>query len=430
MRRATRSGINAQRLLDSPTLRTVPPHLRREAGFLIATIGLLAILALTLSPAPWREGHVSYLCLICGDYGGQDVADNLLLFIPFALGLGLAGVPFRTTMVAAIGTTVFVEGLQAFLIPGRDASLSDLLTNSLGGAAGWQLAKSFGWILLPTAQAARRRSILWGVVPVLASVLGAWFVQPSWPPGPWYGRVKPPLPESVRFEGSLLSANLGDAPFWTFRHPRTETLRRRLTKQPWTLTGTVVTGSTPKRFAPILGVFDGTGHKVVLLGQLRTRALFSPSSVSERLRFRPLVLTLPDALPGSPGDTVTVTGRFGEGQIGLEAGSGSVIRSRTIALSPSLLWAFSLPLNDPLGSLRIPGTVVWLLLLYLPLGWWGARAADPKLLAVVPTIAAVIGLLIVPRVAGLPAVPPWEWLAAVAGVLTGTIGARAVRGRF
>jgi len=80
----------------------------------------------------------------------RDIAVNLLLFAP--LGFGLAGVvrtkgfsAVKTVLIAlalGLGLSLTVETLQCF-VPGRDASLLDVATNSISSIAG---AAWFNWV--------------------------------------------------------------------------------------------------------------------------------------------------------------------------------------------------------------------------------------------------------------------------------------------
>ena len=61
----------------------------RPIGRFLACAGLLLIAATTLVPIP-QQTAASQLtplwCLVCGDYGGVDVVNNIILFVPAALG--------------------------------------------------------------------------------------------------------------------------------------------------------------------------------------------------------------------------------------------------------------------------------------------------------------------------------------------------------
>src|SRR5262245_24849483 len=113
------------------------------AGVVLAVAGLFVIARATLTPSPDPNGLAQLTplwCIVCGELGGSDVVANLLLFLPFAMGLRLAGLSWRRTVLVAAALSLTVELLQLVAIPGRDASLSDLLTNTSSGAIGATIA--------------------------------------------------------------------------------------------------------------------------------------------------------------------------------------------------------------------------------------------------------------------------------------------------
>ncbi len=92
------------------------------------------ILALTLFPTEARStGGTS--CWFCGLRPAADAAFNLALFVPFGAALGVIGTaPLRA---AAWGSVLSgaIEIAQ-FWVPGRYATLTDLLLNTAGAALG------------------------------------------------------------------------------------------------------------------------------------------------------------------------------------------------------------------------------------------------------------------------------------------------------
>jgi VanZ like protein len=126
--------------------------MRRRSGRLLAIAGLLLVMGTTLIPIPRQAAAAeatSLWCLVCGDYGGGDVVVNLLLFIPLALGLRLLGWSPAAVVATGAAISFTVEFLQLALIPGRDASLSDLLTNTLGSGLGAVLGSKLTSLLRP-----------------------------------------------------------------------------------------------------------------------------------------------------------------------------------------------------------------------------------------------------------------------------------------
>ena len=108
---------------------------QRVFGRALWIAGLLFIAVLTLTPQYQATKAPVSLCLLCGDTSILDAILNVLLFIPFGMGLRLAGMSRRRVFAIALLTTVTVETLQ-YWIPGRDSSLGDLITNSSGAFIG------------------------------------------------------------------------------------------------------------------------------------------------------------------------------------------------------------------------------------------------------------------------------------------------------
>ena len=99
----------------------------RQVGTALAVIGFAAVAVATLTPMADLRGaalltHIT--CLVCGDQGGADVAGNLLLFLPFAIGLRLAGWPWLRVVAASAAVSFTVELLQLTVVPGRAKPLN------------------------------------------------------------------------------------------------------------------------------------------------------------------------------------------------------------------------------------------------------------------------------------------------------------------
>jgi hypothetical protein len=127
-------------------------------GALIAILGLALIAALTLTPQPQnieQAAQTPLWCLRCGDLAGMDIVLNVMLFAPLGFGLRLAGWPRRRVLLAAFATTFCVELTQYFFIPGRDATLGDIVTNTTGGLVGLVLAERYPLLLWPERRLAR-----------------------------------------------------------------------------------------------------------------------------------------------------------------------------------------------------------------------------------------------------------------------------------
>jgi len=70
----------------------------------------------------------------------HDPAANILMTIPLATGLAIAGRARRTILTIALGMCC-IETVQHFFIQGRTAQFSDVVLNTMGGMLGVGLAK-------------------------------------------------------------------------------------------------------------------------------------------------------------------------------------------------------------------------------------------------------------------------------------------------
>lgn len=116
-------------------------------ALLIITISLVAILFATLLPFDFSIPYNFSLEYIYAKFFDTtyifDLIVNVILFIPFGLGITawlekrkyLKVEKLKITFLASLSLTLTVEVCQLFLVS-RNPSLSDLVTNSLGGIVG------------------------------------------------------------------------------------------------------------------------------------------------------------------------------------------------------------------------------------------------------------------------------------------------------
>src|SRR5450432_3811762 len=148
------------------TPRTVALIPQKSFGKAAWIAGLLFIAALTLTPQFAATKSPPSLCVLCGERAGLDTVLNVLLFIPFGFGMRLAGMSRRRAFAIGLVTTITVELLQ-LVIPGRDTSLGDIITNSSGGLIGILCADIWRVVLIPSRRDATRLAIGWTLLWVL-----------------------------------------------------------------------------------------------------------------------------------------------------------------------------------------------------------------------------------------------------------------------
>ncbi len=398
----------------------------RHVGYAVILAALAAIAALTLRSHPRNVDLVvmtPLTCLVCGELGAVDVIMNVLLFVPLGAGLALAGFSWPRALILSFITTLFVELLQMKVLVGRDASLSDLLTNTAGGGLGCWLAAAWrGW-LLPAVPAARRLlgagAVLW--LSILAGT--AWLLAPSLPLDTYYGQWAPNLAHLETFPGRVLSAAVDGDPLPPGPALDSRSLRERLLVAPTVVTATAVADERTWGLAPIVSVFDEHQREIFILGQLDRDLVFRLRTRAAALRLRTPAVRLAGALEPAREDTARLEGGLEGRRLFVRRSSAAGERSYQVPLTPTLGWALLLPFHYSMGPERRLASAAWSAALLLLLGYWAARAggAAPLLLGGLAALA-LAGL---PRVFGMDPLPWSDWLGTALGGMIGLACGRA-----
>jgi len=411
---------------------TIPMELnsRRAVGRLVTLLGFAFIAAMTLTPQPGPPSYSPSLCIICGDAAVQDIILNVILFVPLGFGMRLAGLGRRRALIIAACTTITVELLQMHIIAGRDSSLGDVITNTMGGALGVYFADAWPYWIQPSAR--RARALTWAAAAIwfAISVVTVWGLQRSLPKSQMWGRWQPEFMHMESFRGKVLTAEAAGDAFPPGGSGGDTAFRARLLSDSVLVRATVIPGGQTQRVAPILDEADPLKSEVFLLGQ-RGRALeFSMRMNAARAHVRGPVIKLEDVFPadrptGSAQDTIQLTGGIVHGALVVGAtSSGGVTRTRRVALTPGLGWSFLIPWGYAMGAETPLLSMLWLGGLLVPIGYWAARGRHVAEPIVAIGVAALLGLVVAPIVMhGSPA--GWlEWAGSALGVATGLMVGR------
>lgn len=389
-------------------------------------VSTLFIAWMTLRPSVGSP-DLPFWCILCGSLGLVDFLLNVALFLP--LGLCLANLTRRRALPIAIGfaVTLVVEFLQWRLIPGRDASLGDLLSNTLGTALGAGIR-----FFVPWASAARGRlaqSLAWGsaAATTLLLIASSWLLAPLPVRYPLAVQWAPIRPYMDRFLGTILDASFNDRELREFEVLRGDGVTRSGVSLEASLTVPSVTTRLPAHVLRLAwGPYEGA-----MLGQRRGDLTFRASQRAAAWLLRPLLVRLPAALPDSnPGSEVRVVALSTAAGLALsQTRSGSTPRAAWLPRTPGLGWTLVLPRETPLGKEARFFSAIWLMLLVLPAAFLvegagteiGLRAAGPLvlLLASMP-VAAFLASGSQPSLV--------EWLGLGAGIAFG-IGLRRLTRR-
>jgi VanZ family protein len=391
--------------------------------------GLVFIAVLTLSPQYGATKAPPSLCLLCGDTSVLDAILNVLLFIPFGMGLRLAGMSRRRAYAIALVTTITVELLQ-LAIPGRDTSLSDVITNSSGAFIGIICADIWRVVVLPSRRAATRLAWGWTLLWVLVLTVSAELAHISLPNTTAWGVWKPELLHHDYFSGQVLSATAGGLRTPYAISATSADVRRRLSSDSVVVEATIVGGILSTPIAGIATVHDYNRSQIFMLGERNGSLIFSLRMRTADARVATPDIRLDSVFPrhrSAAPDTMTVAGGLIHHRLWISARKHGVVRERTQPITAGLGWSYLLPFDYEYGTEAAWLTVLWLAALSAPAMYWATRAGRRALFSVGAVLAAT--LLAIPLAAGVHATVWWEWaalaLGACIGVLLGNDGARS-----
>jgi len=402
----------------------------RRTGIVLSALVLMVVFLATLTPSNGTSSS-DFLCIACGEFGGLDVLNNIVLFLPLGFAFALASGHRWRSVLACVAVTTFIEAMQVRVVPGRDSSLSDLLANSLGGLVGVELAVRRALFLRPRGRAAVILATAGAAAFALVTTLTSLGLRPAAVPWSLWVQWTPDRESFEPFTGKLLDFKLDtfDLPRGYFP-PKSLGLDRRLAKPGWHATVTLETAGIQWRRSVIARIAEEY-TVLVSIEQHRWALSCEEKTRSADFRFRSPQVALPDVL--TPGITPSRV-RFTCAREDNSLVAGTDDRQAVLRLSPSLGWR----LLDPF-TLELPRYLwlgaFWLMALAFPAGYWigccaqeqtdgtatrGDSTRGPSVALGALAIAFLIGLLIVPMLAGTAPAAWWEWASAAVGALAGS----------
>jgi len=341
---------------------------------------------------------------------------NLIMFIPLGALLAIRGVPLRVVALAAFVPSVLIEGAQIPL-EGRDASLGDVLFNTVGGMTGLAVA---GLTLRQLASGSRATV---GPVVMAAITLGliggtGLLLEPAFPASAYYGQWTANLGHLEWYRGRVRGATLEDIPLPSDRLGDSRRVRELLLAGE-RLDVLAVAGPRVPRLAPLFSIYDDRQREIVLLGPDRDDLVLRYRTRGITLRLDQPDLRLRGAFAHvSAGDTLRIAAwRATQGYcltlnqastcgLGFTAGRGW----------GTLLYAERFP-----AWLKGVLDVGWLVGLLGLVGLAGTR----RTALAAGGAAIALGLGVVAPAVGLTTTPMGEWIGAGFGLIAG-VGLRAV----
>jgi len=410
------------------------PQLRR-LGRLLVVAGVAIICGATLIPQSGQPETTAF-CIVCGSLGGVDFLLNILLFVPLAVGLALSGTKPSNALVGMIAFSVAIEVLQFFFISGRDASIGDVLSNSIGGALGFVVARhAYVW-RFPSARAARRLCVGWGALWLLIQLISSYAFTPQLPGDRYYGQIARVFENMATFGGQVLSANIDTVTVPDFGFARTADIREALSRNGRVKATVIPAGPTPK-IAPILRVANEEKQEIVMLGQNGSDLVFGVRTGAANLRLREPRFVLRRIFPAAANgaqlvlsDTLKLAGEYSTRSAVIRVDSAAVQHQRVFPVTPSLAWMLILPANRYLDGGRLESilSVLWVAALLVPLGFWigflfrdGQKPGAPPTITLIGGVLAllVMGFVLIPMWMGLRPASASIWLGSLVGLVAG-----------
>jgi VanZ like family len=431
--RRRRSGLQVvlpmQRSLarTGPTLAySVPEYVEispsvgsRLAAWAPVALALAFVAALTLVPVSHALSvdDIPFWCLGCGDYALADGVANVVLFVPLGWAMSGAGVRWSRGLAVILMITIGIESLQYGFIPGRVASIADILANTVGGAVGITIPHLRRWVSAPPERA-RRAAIVYALL--LVGCLGVGVeTQAILPSGTlyWTRGVADGL-HYVPFNGSLRDVRVDDVPI---------PLDRWLTISRSAIgardIGVALTSGRPDTgLAHVIIAWMPNGRGWMWLEQRDRDLHVHIASRSDPLRLHGHSFWLRNAMPAQAGEPVSirlVVRPFGY-RIALRTNAAGVVREARV--SPGDGWRLFAPGQRGWGKWAGLWTAGWMAVLLVPLGYAASRASRATALAT--AVGAAVYLVVLPTGSGCAWLPVPGWCGAAAGLLIGCLGAR------
>lgn len=420
---------------------------------------VLAVLLIgwaTLTPQLGQRTRPFVWCLGCGPNWLADFIANVVLFAPLGATLVYARLPLARAMAIGLAMSIVIELMQRVgVATGRTPALADIVANTLGAAAGaWAVARAGGigrHLVAATPRHSRILLALWTPIVSVMLAATAWAVAPA-VRAPIGGR--PTDPQSEQATRSWLST-VPASPFVQS-----------------VLRGTVNGVSIPVKTAGqiIAAVAPADTLRITLLRQVidekdrRDKPItlvyvHGPSTVTEQAAMLQFAddLILRGAVNASriglETPALRVRGVFAldsvlmwkstrieavlaPGRISLHVETpdpriGTV--SDTLTLTPALGWTLIQPLVGATASIAPALTLLWLMMWFVPGGYWLGRAIVSQNAG--PARALVTGVtgstlwsalpIVIAQLAssgvGVSPLVPWQIVCGVGGAIVGAI---------
>ena len=387
----------------------------RPLPYAILALVVACILAVTLWPNSGPAEALPVSCVFCGQRALADAIANVILFMPLGAALAWVFPGARAPWRLGLALSLAIEISQK-LIPGRDPSLGDVITNTIGTQAGWLLVMRTRSLLVPFHHV---RARLLSAAAFAATIgVTLWLLGPAPTSANYYGQWTPNLGHLEWYRGRVLAATIDGHSVPVGLLPDDSGVRAFVSSG-GVLEVRAIAGPSVTRLASLFSVYDEAQREIVLLGPERDALV-----LRYRRRAAEWRLDEPDVRGAgllanvARGDTVQVSVARTLGTVCFTiAGKHRCAPTATPGEAWTLLYYgewFPHWVTQLLNML-------WLAGLAAVVGWYAGLRRDALISAGV--VAAAMTLL--PLAFGV-VTPPLELAAAACGMLCGLILRKAV----
>jgi hypothetical protein len=401
-----------------------PTRTRRALGALLATASLASIAALTLRSNPALREFVAstpLTCVVCGREGALDFTLNLIFFAPLGAGLYLAGLRPLAVIMLGAALSLTVETIQFLLLVGRDASLGDLLSNSLGTALGAAVARRAFSIMPVERSAARWRLVMAVGFGCAGLALGGWALLPSTSGGrAWHARTAFEAPDGVPFRGTITEFRVGAEVVTPGVIIDAVAVRAALdsSERIVTIRGQGALVADPETW---LAVLDVDGNVEVSVGQEWCAFTYLGRQRAFDLRLHEAGIFVDGPCRESLADSFDIRAEQSPSRLKLSVRDAHGERASHAPLYLATGWISFWPYADHHIPRRPGAEVSWIGLLLVPTGIWLAPAAIGMLATGLLVVASTALLLGFTAIFGLSAALPAHLAAVPLGIAAGSL---------
>ncbi len=369
-------------------------------------IGLLTMIPVAgTRPAPWQ-------CVFCGETAVSDAILNVLMFLPLGVGLAMIRMGAVKAVVTALALSLAVEVAQ-FGIPGRDASLGDLITNSLGCIVGIAVATTHRHWAFPDDRTAGKLAFVAGLLAAALFLATGLLLRPDIPDGIYIGEWAPHNAFRERFLGRVTDVRVASFTIPPERFDSSHTIRELL-RADAPIELVAVAGPPVRDIVSLLSIHDQREREILMLGLDGAGIVRRHRTKAARLRLTYPVLRQVLDRPATDGEVFTLAS-WNLGGRHCFSWNGDVDCSHGFRLGSGwslLLYSIGLP-----PWLRGLLDVLWAAVVLVPLGFW-ARLS-PGTAGGIALVALAAAL--VPRVTGLLTIQPLTVISFLGGAGCGVL---------